>query len=253
MYLSSRSNPKIKFIRSLHQKKLRDQHQLFLIEGESLVQEALQNGWPLLQVVGLGALPTLPAETEALAVSPELMAHITTLSSPPALLAVARQKRLAPSASARSCLLVTAPLQDPGNFGALLRLADAMNLAGVWVVGEGVDPYHPKVVRGAMGSLLRMPVRVLSTTAELIELKAAGWTFLATAAQGQASSFEFAFPAKTVFLLGSEGPGLSVELTELADLSLRIPIQARVESLNVVTAAAMLLHEYARQYPQERL
>jgi TrmH family RNA methyltransferase len=252
MYLSSRSNPKIKFIRSLHQKKLRDQHRLFLIEGESLVQEALQIGWPLLQVVGLGALPTLPAETEALEVSPELMAQLTTLSSPPALLAVAQQKRLSPPDSARSCLLVTAPIQDPGNFGALLRLADAMNLAGVWVVGEGVDPYHPKVVRGAMGSVLRMPVRVLSTTAEIIELKAAGWTLLATAADGQASSFEFAFPAKTVFLLGSEGPGLPVELTELADLSLRIPIQARVESLNVVTAAAMLLHEYARQYPQER-
>lgn len=251
MYLSSRSNPKIKFIRSLHQKKLRDQHQLFLIEGESLVEEALQSGWPLTQVVSLGPVAALPAETEHLEVGPELMAHLTTLGSPPPLLAVARQQTLSPLLSARSCLLITAPLQDPGNFGALLRLADAMDLAGVWVVGEGVDPYHPKVVRGAMGSVLRVPVRVLPAPAALAELKAAGWTFLATAAQGQAASFDFRFPAKTAFLLGSEGPGLPKALFELADQSLRIPIASRVESLNVVTAAAMLLHEYARQYPQE--
>lgn len=253
MYLSSRSNAKIKFIRSLHQKKLRDQHQLFLIEGENLVREALQIGWPLLQVVGSGDFPALPAETEALEVNAELMAHLTTLGSPPTLLAVARQKPILPLPSARSCLLITAPLQDPGNFGALLRLADAMNLAGVWVVGEGVDPYHPKVVRGAMGSVLRMPVRVFATTEALYQLKATGWTLVATAASGQDSSLTFAFPDKTALLLGSEGPGLPLELVNLADLSLRIPIASRVESLNVVTAAAMLLHEYVRQHPQEGL
>lgn len=251
MYLSSRSNAKIKFIRSLHQKKLRDQHQLFLIEGERLVQEAIQLEWPLLQVLSLGESPALPIGTEFLEVSPDVMSHVTTLQSPPTLLAVARQKTPPSPSTAHTCLFVTAPLQDPGNLGALVRLADAMNLSGIWVMGEGVDPYHPKVVRGAMGSLLRMPVCVLPSLEPLHQLKTDGWMFVATAAHGEHSSFSFDFAAKTVLLLGSEGPGLPDNLLALADCRLKIPIQDRVESLNVVTAAAMLAHEYARQYSQE--
>jgi RNA methyltransferase, TrmH family len=255
MFLSSRSNHKIKFIRSLHQKKQRDQEALFLIEGESLVTEALLAGWPLLQVVSLKGLklPELPAQTEHLEVESELMAYLTTLSSPPGLLAVAKQKSAPQRLTSSSCLLVTAALQDPGNFGALLRLADAMNLAGIWVLGSGVDPFHPKVVRGSMGSVLRVPVRILDSSLPLQNLQAEGWQLIATSAQGEASSFCFDFADKTAFLLGSEGPGLPAELIALADQHMRIPIQAQVESLNVVTAAAMLIHEYCRQYPRQEI
>ncbi|PIQ24393.1 rRNA methyltransferase [bacterium (Candidatus Blackallbacteria) CG17_big_fil_post_rev_8_21_14_2_50_48_46] len=253
MYLSSRSNPKIKYIRSLHQKKHRDQQNEFLIEGQNLVEEALQSNWPLVQVLYLSSVsrPEAAAGVECLEVSAEAMAWASTLASPPDYLAVAKQQAIPTPQHCHPCILVTAPLQDPGNLGALLRLADAMHLTGVWVVGSGVDPFHPKVIRGAMGSALRVPIRILDSSKELLQLKEQGWQLLATDAHGKASSFSLAFPEKTALLLGSEGPGLPTELAELADLSVRIPIHTQVESLNVVTAAAMLLHEYCRQYPLE--
>lgn len=253
MYLSSRSNPKIKYIRSLHQKKQRDQHKQFLIEGRTLVMEALANHWPLYQLVlCVGQpCPAVPPGLEVLYVTESVMATITTLASAPECLAVAWQQPLSPLFQTRSCLLVTAPLQDPGNLGALLRLADAFCLMGVWVLGGGVDPWHPKVVRGSMGSALRMPVKVLEQAADLQHLQTQGWTLVAANAQVGVSSFEVSFPERTVLLLGSEGAGLLPDLVQMADLHVHIPIHQRVESLNVVTAAAMLLHEYSRQHPLE--
>lgn len=253
MYLSSRSNPKIKYIRSLHQKKQRDQQKQFLIEGRTLVLEALAAGWPLFQLVIREdqRCPPVPPDLEVLRVPEAVMTAITTLASAPEYLAVAFQQALKPAAGGRSCLLVTAPLQDPGNLGALLRLADAFSLAGIQVLGAGVDPWHPKVIRGAMGSALRVPVEILESVSNLQALQAQGWTLVAADAQGGRSSFELRFPERTVLLLGSEGPGLPQSLLQVADVHVRIPISRRVESLNVVTAAAMLLHEYGRQYPLE--
>jgi TrmH family RNA methyltransferase len=253
MYLSSRSNSQIKYIRSLHQKKVRDQENRFLIEGMRLVEEALALRWPLALVVRREGAPflSLPPDLPQIEVPEALMSFLTTLASAPEYLAVAVQTPVQTPALTRACFLLTAPLQDPRNLGALLRLADALALRGVWVLGQGVDLYHPRVLRGAMGSALRIPVRVLDSLTPLWALKSAGWSFLAAAARGQLSSFQVAFPERTVLMLGSEGAGLPASLLAMADSTLAIPIAPQVESLNVVTAAAMLLHEYARQYPLE--
>lgn len=250
MQLTSFTNPKIKFVRSLHQKKFRDQEQRFLVEGETLVAEALAVGFRpelLLYTVGLRRSELTEMALEAFEVPEAVMAKATTLSSPPTALAVCSQQAVAVRAGAWPCQLIAGGVQDPGNFGALVRLADAMHLQGVRALNQTVDPFHPKVVRGSMGSCLRTPIFQQADHQALVQLKAEGFTLVAAVADGAYTSFNYVFPERCALILGSEGQGIEAELLAQADVRLAIPIRAGVDSLNVSTAAAMLVHEYVRQ------
>jgi TrmH family RNA methyltransferase len=250
MQLTSPTNPKIKFVRSLHLKKSRDQEQRFLVEGEVLVKEAIAAGFiPTLLLYTSGLhdpqLPILAAE--AFAVSEAVMAKATTLSSPPTALAVCVPQAVPIRAGSWPCQLIAGGVQDPGNFGALVRLADAMHLQGVRALSQTVDPFHPKVVRGSMGSCLRTPIFQQADQLALAQLQAEGFTLVAAVANGEYTSFNYTFPERCALILGSEGQGIEAELLARADVRLAIPIRPGVDSLNVSTAAAMLVHEYVRQ------
>ena len=245
--LSSRSNTKIKHLRALQQRKQRQQAGIFAVEGSGLIREALAAGFELHQLFSLTeAVPA--AAPEQYLLSPELMAYVSSMASPPDAIGLFALRQVAEDPERHPAWLLADRLQDPGNFGALLRLADAMGWRGVLALGSHPDPFAPKVIRGSMGSCLRVPVRALELP-ELPAWQAAGWTLAGTAAAAAVSSLDCRLPRRLLLALGHEGQGLDSELLQACDLRLAIPIRPPVDSLNVATAAAMLMHEYARQHP----
>lgn len=247
MFIQSRSNPKIKHIRQLAQRKYRQKSAQFVVEGAILIREALQQGWILDSIYLLEGyqMPTLDVPTYRL---PEaLMDYVSQLPSASEALAIFAQAKIEEDTQRTTVWILADRLQDPGNFGALLRLADALNWRGIMAFGHTPDPFQMKVIRGSMGASLRLPI-VEVTVTDLQVYQQKGWQVVATAADAVHQSVCTPMPRQMILALGHEGQGLDPQLRALADLSLGIPIHPRVESLNVVTAGAMLAHEYLRQH-----
>lgn len=212
--------------------------------------EALQQGLTLVSVLGteLGlSTVRFPVEVPQYTLPEELMAYVSQLTSPAEVLGVFEQHPVQEDPQRASAWILADRLQDPGNFGALLRLADALNWRGVMAFGHTPDPFQMKVIRGSMGASLRLPIQEVSLM-DLTAYQGQGWQIVATAAEATESSLDTSLPRQCILALGHEGQGLHPDLRALADVSVSIPIHPRVESLNVVTAGAMLAHEYLRQH-----
>lgn len=139
-------------------------------------------------------------------------------------------------------------VQDPGNFGTIIRTAEAAAATGIVALRGSVDPFAPKTLRGSMGSAFRLPLVSDLTPASLLAASAQfALCPVATSAEGDLSYTEYDWCQPTLLLLGNEGSGISRELMEHAAHRIRIPLSPPVESLNVAAAAAVILFEAARQ------
>jgi tRNA G18 (ribose-2'-O)-methylase SpoU len=140
-------------------------------------------------------------------------------------------------------LLVLEGVNNPDNVGGLFRAAAALG-AGLVVLGPNCgDPLYRKAIRTSRGGTLSLPWRVAPSWPEaLTELRRAGLAIVAcTPSPGAPSLYEIALPPRAAVLVGAEGPGLSAEALALTDLRVRIPMHGGVDSLNVTTAAAIVL------------
>lgn len=161
----------------------------------------------------------------------------------------------ADAATGPGVLAVPVETSEPGNAGALVRVADATGAAGVVFAGETVDPQGGKAVRSSAGSLFHLPVARHTSVPEVVEeLHEHGYVVLATSGDGDVSLDEAAVAAagetpllaqKVAWLFGNEAHGLG-DWQDLADVRVSIPMQGRAESFNLVTAAAVCLYETAR-------
>ncbi len=238
-----------------------------LLEGPHLVAEALAAGlaldpvlatpeflagaeWPAL------AAPLARAGAVPLAVAADLLHGLADADSPRGILAVAQLPRRGAAALPRSAdgvYLYADGLQDPGNLGAVARVAEAAGAAGLALSPGSVHPNHPRALRGSAGSLLRLPVAVDVTPEALAEHLAAPGSrltarWVALVPRGGEDLYRAPLAGGAlVLLLGAEGPGLSAALAARADLRLTIPMAAGVESLNAAVSAALVLFEIRRQ------
>jgi len=145
-------------------------------------------------------------------------------------------------------VVVLHEVRDPGNVGTLIRTADASGADLVLLTRTSADPYSPKAVRAAVGSLFHLPV---VTGAEIEDVLAAlaGASIVAAATSGYASSelFTVDLPARIAWILGNEARGLDQATLDAAPLTVRIPLAGHAESLNVHTAATVCLFETLRR------
>jgi TrmH family RNA methyltransferase len=250
----SRQNQRLKDIRRLRRSK--GDHAL--LEGPHLVGDAVAAGIELESVLatpawlespeGLALIRSLPAPLE---VAPELLDELADSDSPRGVLAVARLPRcgigLLP-VRAGAVYLYLDGLQDPGNLGALARVAEAAGAAGLALSPGTVHPNHPRALRASAGSLLRLAVAVDAEAAQVDRrLAPARPTWTALVPRGGADLWRAPLDGTLVLALGAEGPGLSAALLERAGLRLTIPIEPPVESLNATVAAALVLFEVRRR------
>ncbi|OGO14865.1 MAG: hypothetical protein A2Y93_10470 [Chloroflexi bacterium RBG_13_68_17] len=252
--ITSTANPRVKWVRSLQAKRrAREDEGLFIVEGLRLAREVVAAGRPVKLVLhtddldarGRGVVNNLcRLGAEAEAVSAQVMAACSSTESPPGLLVVLPLPAL-PLPERLTLALVADGIADPGNLGTLLRTAAAAGVEAMFLTQGTVDVYNPKVVRGAMGAHLRLPVLALDPTA-LADRLAGLQVWIAEAGQGLAyDGVDWAPPSALV--IGGEARGPQAGTRGLGGQSVHIPMPGGSESLNAAVAAAVILFEIARQ------
>jgi TrmH family RNA methyltransferase len=244
-------NPRVDRARALRTKKGRREHGRFTIEGATLLDEALRSGIAIEEVFGTPeALAAFGAgerleNAEVHRVDDRTMRRLSELESAPGLLAVApvRLHDVSELFAEEGLVLVLAGLSDPGNAGTLLRAAEAFGVDRV-VFGSGsVEPYAPKVVRAAMGSLFRQRIAVAG--AQATQAAAPGWTFTGLDSSGEPLG-GLLWAAKSALVVGQERHGLGDWKAVCGRLA-AIPMRGGAESLNASVAGAIALYEAAKK------
>lgn len=184
-------------------------------------------------------------------VSDIVMNKMSDMSSPPGVIALVRHPASAPSLpdlTLDSFVLVLHRVQLPQNAGALMRTAEATSVKHVWCTSETADPFSAKSIRGSMGSLFRLDVKSqLTLTDTLFSLKEEGFVITAATSEGKIRYDQMNWKQRVALVVGNEAHGLSVEDLALVDSTITIPMNGRVDSLNVGVAGAVCLYEAFRQ------
>ncbi len=260
--LTSLENPLVKSIRRLQQKPAHRADGGMVLEGVKLANEALTSGIEITQAllsVDFASRPTGRALLQRLtaagvpcaAVNERIFRRCSSLDSPEGALLVGRSplRALSDSAGELGDLVgVVAGVQDPGNLGAIARVAEAAGASAMVVCRETAHPFHPKALRGSMGSLLRLPVVDGGDAQAAFEyLKNKGFSLAACVPRGGVDFRKAKLARPLALVLGSESSGLSRNLLQTCDLHLSVPMKGRIDSLNVAVVAGLVLYEAARQ------
>lgn len=194
------------------------------------------------------------AGLEVVPVAEGALRKVLDLVSPQAIVAVVRQAPatlaavLADSLERRCPVIVLVGLQDPGNAGTLIRVAEASGCAGVVLTEGCVDVWNPKVVRASAGSVLRVPVVEGAEVPGLLEVvRSAGLSTAGTVVADGLPPESQDLAGAVAVLVGSEAHGLSDDVQSALDVRLMIPMEGEVESLNAAVAGSLVAFEAARQ------
>ncbi|MDO8369033.1 MAG: RNA methyltransferase [Saprospiraceae bacterium] len=248
------SHNQLKHLRSLVVKKYRQQHGHFLVEGDKMVTELLQQ-----TRIGVSALFAIdpwieknarflrPFSDKVNPVTEAELAKISALTTPNQVLAVA-ETPIEPcnhqAATTDICFFLDG-IQDPGNMGSILRVADWFGLPAVYCAPDCVDIYSPKVVQASMGAIFRVP----SWEIELPDLlNATPQIPVYGAVMHGENVFEATLPTSGLLVIGNEGRGLSQQAEHLLTHRISIPRHplGRAESLNAAVAAGILAAAFRR-------
>lgn len=246
-------NAHLDAVRELRTKKGRRERGAYLFEGPTLLREALAEGVEIREIyVTQAALQNAPEISEAEArcvpvflVDERTMRRISGVETPTGVAAVTPALQAAPETLLAEPGLVAllAGLNDPGNAGTLLRSAEAFGIDRVIFGTPGVEPYHPKTVRAAMGSLFR--VRVAGASAARLREAAQSWTFVGLSAAGEPIA-AIDWPERCIVAVGHERGGLG-EFGSLCARVASIPMRGRAESLNAAAAGSIAFYEAAKR------
>ncbi len=259
--ITSKDNSAVKHLRSLSEAKYRKKEKAFLIEGIKMVEEALRDNLGVKTVVaapslvqhhGKGVLKLAESRgIDVLWISERLMDALSESKTPQPVMAEVTMKQHSEEgllANKAGLIIIAHQLQDPGNLGTIIRTAEAVGASGLAITQNTVDPFNAKAIRASMGSILRLPVVLVGDIAAFMKTcKQRGFQTVATVLTAEKTHFDVDLRKPTAVVLGQEGAGLPQDILGEIDLCVRIPMAATIDSLNVATAAAVILYETMRQ------
>ncbi|MBR6472458.1 MAG: RNA methyltransferase [Firmicutes bacterium] len=257
--ISSKDNKVFRHALNLKKKKYRDQYGEYLIEGPNLINEALKEGAVIEAVFVRPDFDEMRPDGEVLErdelrakvflLAGDLFKALSDTETPQGLIAVVRKPEYPrPELKEGDNVIILDRLQDPGNIGTVLRTADAAGFALAVFIKGTADPFSPKVVRSAAGSLLRVPVYFAENAEEAAELmRSMGKKLVTTAMDAELSVYDCDISRDCAIVIGNEGNGVDPELIRRADLRIKIPMQGGTESLNASVAAGILMYERIRR------
>lgn len=231
------SSAQIKQIRALKDKKFRDQSGLFVVEGEKMVQEALDSDY------------TVEAVYRVSEIGEAAMDRISLLNTPSSALALVRMKKdIPPVLKGNGLYLGLDSLRDPGNMGTILRIADWFGIDGVFASEDSVDIYNPKVVQSTMGAIFRVDFHYCDLGRLCTENDV---TVFGTFLKGE-NIYETDLGADkpALIITGNESNGISDRIAALCNRRITIPSFASgkgSESLNAAVATAITVSEFRRR------
>ena len=236
------SKNELRQVRSLAQKKFRDESGLFVVEGEKMVSEALASGF---EVVSVYRRDEIGEET---------MARLSMLSSPSPVLAVVRQPAPAAFRPSKGLFLALDGIRDPGNLGTILRVADWFGIDGVVASPDTVELYNPKVVQATMGAIFRVPFLRMDIAELCRKVVSGGGHVYGTFLDGEnmySKALDCGLEAPSVIVIGNESNGISPAVAACVSDRLFIPPYPAddpgSESLNAAIATAITVAEFRRR------
>jgi len=254
--ITSVANNSVKYVRSLHRRRMRYKEQAFIAEGLRTIEEAIKAGVQPAFLFHIPALLDSPRARSVLAqaesrgttvraVSEPVMSVMADTVTPSGILAVLPML-VCPISQPLTWVLVVDCLRDPGNMGTILRSALAAGVELVITSKGTVDIYSPKVVRAAMGAHFRLNLYVNQAWSDIRDTLGGLRVLLAKPREGK-PYWEVDWQQPTALLIGGEAQGAGPEAEELATAYVTVPMREDVESLNAAVATGILLFEAARQ------
>jgi len=250
----------LRTVRRLHSRKERRESGLYLVEGIRPVRAAIASGHrielvlfaPALLRGGVGQDTVDLARARGIpcqSLSAPEFSSISTRENPRGIACVGRQAwaSLDDLARPRGPVVALHATQDPGNLGTILRTCDATGCAGVILVGQAVDPWHPAALRAAMGATFALPIAACETGAFVDWARRVQLPVVGTSDQAATDYATHPFGEAFVLLMGSERQGLPPELAAIAGAMVRIPMAGSCDSLNLAIATALVLYEARNQ------
>lgn len=235
------SKNQVKLIQKLHQKKYRNELNLFIVEGKKSINEFLQAGYTPELLIATEAFTTSVPQHLITPVSKDELRKASTLQNPDEGLAVFEQPKHK-GILQEGVIVALDNVQDPGNLGTIIRLCDWFGVETLLCNTQTVDCYNPKVVQASMGSLTRVAVHYLDLAAFLTTTALPIYTM---DLEGE-NLYTVTFPKDCILILGNEANGISAEVRTLSNEVITIPRfskHQRTESLNVAMAGAIILSE----------
>ncbi len=246
--ITSSSNSKYKFFKSLQSKKARYEHGKYCVEGIKSVHDAICSGRRISEILvsdefsdgfdfGGNTVYEIPKA---------LFDRLSDTSTPQGVMAVMEMEKRAFVPKMKKSYIFCDRLNDPGNAGTIIRTADAAGLGGVIMSAGSVDIYSPKTVRASMGSFFNIETFTDMTYGELKKLRDSGFLLIGGILSDGAMDYRDAdYTRPAIIVVGNEANGISDEVKELC-VPVKIPIYGNAESLNASVAAALLMYEWAR-------
>lgn len=243
------SKAKIKFVQSLRDKKHRNEHQLFVAEGAKIVPEVLASKIRVKSLFATSdwleahsALMNIPEAYDT--ASAEQLKQMSALQTPPDVLVVAEMPQSVKPELFNGLTLVLDTIQDPGNLGTIIRIADWYGISCI-ICSEGcADVFNPKVIQASMGSFTRVNVVYMNELEKLFQTHKHIPVYGALL-EGE-SLYETIIESPSFLLLGNEGSGITEALTSFITHPVTIPKRGGAESLNVAVATAVLCDAWSR-------
>lgn len=253
------SNPLVKRVRSLREKKHRKQEGLFLAEGLRILTEAREEGVLPEMIFHAGSTHPLALDLidateaaggEVIVTTPDILSKISGKDNPQAVVGVYRD-RLVPleqlDRSRADIWIVAQALRDPGNLGTILRTGDAVGAGGLILVDDCVDPFSVEAVRASMGALFTQSITTTSWPSFMAWLRGGPGQLVGTSLSATQDYQVARYAAPTFLLVGNEAQGLPEAYETQCDLLVKMPMMGKADSLNVAVATAVMAYEVLNQ------
>ncbi len=246
--ITSTSNEKIKFLKTLKSKKGREESGTYLLEGKRAVLDAVKHNVKFARLlVQEGYELDFEPDCEVLEVSRHVLEALSEVSAPEGIIAQAVMQDLSFDASKIEGLVVFLDrLQDAGNVGTIIRTCDAAGVGAVVLSPNCVEVFNPKTIRATMSSIFNVPVMVAEDSIKALEsLKGSGYTVYSAALGGENFySVDKIDKNKSCIVIGNEGNGICDEILEISDKIIELPMRGGAESLNAAIALGVLVYGF---------
>lgn len=254
--IKSKENSIIKDIKKLQEKKYRNIHNKFIVEGFRFVSEALESDFDVAYVVitetieekfeKLGLNKKVKGNTKVIKVSEAILKNICSTDNPQGIAAVVSNKKINIDYGEGFYILADR-VQDPGNMGTIIRTANAAGAKGIIVTKGTVDIYNSKTLRSTMGSIFKIPIILDEDLGYIKKLKEQDFKIVVSSLDTENNFYDIDLTGKIIIAVGNEGSGISEEIYSISDRRVKIPMPGNAESLNVGIAAGIMMFEAVRQ------
>ena len=235
MLITSKSNPIIKSVQSLSDKKFRKQQNLYIVEGIKPVKECIAAGCDIDRIICVEGLED--GFAGATVVTESVFKSISSEKTPQGVLAVVNIPQFKLKTPEKPCLLLDC-LQDPGNLGTVIRTANAAGYDEIYMI-NCTDPYSPKAVRASMSGIFF--VKIYQGTRDEVLSVLEGVPLICADMCGE-DIFTFNPPERFCLCIGNEGSGISDEVKNRASNTVKIPMRSTCESLNAAVSAGIAMY-----------